>query len=373
MTESAAESAKPGAALLAGGLLGKRVAALSQMSDLLNDPDPRAARLYQKLKRESPVKVNEPPAGKKPVIAQYVFNSDSRSAKKLGVNPGEVVIGPRSKHPHILAHELGHADLDRGAGRLLQNKTTAVAGRLGSNAIVGGALGYAAGRSGNETLEKWAPLAPLAASAPMLGYEALASVKGLKRMHAAGASAQQIRRAYRSMIPAWGTYVGGTAASSGAAMAGRALGQKHSEPSKTAMLDELRALGAVTDLQAEKLAEEISPEEALQSAKRLQKLEESAPSPSKMMRGALVGSIVQPLSSLAWRAAAGPKGRMGHPIYQGPRTMLAHASQGAIFGSLMPAGQHKLESEVEKQKLREFLGTHPKGTVRGTIRKTTGL
>lgn len=145
------------------------------------------------------------------------------------------------------------------------------------------------------------------------------------------------------------------------------------EFSKTAMLHELQALGAVTDLQAEKLAEEISPEEALGSAKRLQKLEESAPSPGKMMRGALVGSLVQPLSSLAWRAAAGSKGRMGHPIYQGPRTMMAHAAQGAIFGSLMPAGQHKLESEVEKQKLREFLGTHPRGTVRGTIKKTTGL
>lgn len=143
--------------------------------------------------------------------------------------------------------------------------------------------------------------------------------------------------------------------------------------SKSAMLDELRAMNALTEGQLKKLAAELSPEEVMASAKRLQKLDESAPSPGKMMRGALVGSVVQPLSSLAWRAAAGSKGRMGHPIYQGPRTMLAHAAQGAIFGSLMPAGQHKLETEVEKQKLREYLGTHPRGTLRGQIKKTTGL
>ncbi len=143
--------------------------------------------------------------------------------------------------------------------------------------------------------------------------------------------------------------------------------------SKTAMLDELRALNALTPGQLKKLASELTPEEATASAQRLKKLEDSAPSPSKILRGAAVGGVVGPLASLAWRAAAGPVGRMGKPINLGKRTHLANAAHGAIFGGLMPAGQHKLETEVEKQKLREYVGTHPRGTVRGQIRKMTGL
>ncbi len=143
--------------------------------------------------------------------------------------------------------------------------------------------------------------------------------------------------------------------------------------SKPALLSELQALTGMSDVQMQKIAAELTPEEAASSAKRLQKLEESAPSPGKIMRGAAVGGVVGPLASLAWRAAAGPVGRMGKPINLGTRTHMANAAHGAIFGGLMPAGQHKLETEVEKQKLREYIGTHPRGTVRGEIRKMTGL
>lgn len=148
---------------------------------------------------------------------------------------------------------------------------------------------------------------------------------------------------------------------------------KIDEASKVAMLDELRALGAATEGQLKKLAAELTPDQAQESAKRLRGLEESAPSPAKMLRGAAVGAVVQPLASLAFRAAAGPEFRMGKNINLGRRVNMANAVQGAIFGSLVPAGQHKLETEVEKQKLREYLGTHQRGTVRGQIRKMTGL
>lgn len=145
------------------------------------------------------------------------------------------------------------------------------------------------------------------------------------------------------------------------------------EYSKVSMFEELCALGALTNDQMSKIASQLSDEEAASSIKRLKKLEDSAPSPGKIMRGAMVGGVVGPMASLAWRAAAGPVGRMGKPINLGARTHLANAAHGAIFGGLMPAGQHKLETEVEKQNLREYLGTHPKGTLRGRIKQTVGL
>lgn len=174
-----------------------------------------------------------------------------------------------------------------------------------------------------------------------------------------------------------GSLAGGAAAGLGTGAIQQLRGplrkKREDEPSKVAFVRELEALGALTPGQLKKLATELTPEEATASAKRLQKLEESAPSPGKILRGALVGATVGPIASLAWRAAAGPKGRVGQPIYLGMRPQLANAAHGAIFGGLMPAGQHKLETEVEKQKLREYLGTHPRGTVRGEIRKVTGL
>jgi hypothetical protein len=139
------------------------------------------------------------------------------------------------------------------------------------------------------------------------------------------------------------------------------------------MLDELRALNALTVGQLNKLAAEISKDDAETSFTRLKKLEDSRPSKGQLLRGALVGGTVAPIANLALRAAAGSKARMGQPIYLGARSQLANAAHGAIFGGLVPAGQHKLETEAEKQKLREYVGTHPRGTLRGDIKKVTGL
>lgn len=145
--------------------------------------------------------------------------------------------------------------------------------------------------------------------------------------------------------------------------------------SKTAMVEELGALGALTVAQLEKLAAEVTTTEAAQSLKRLKKLEKEKPTVGQIGRGAAVGAGVMPLAGLAWRAVAGPKGRAPLPkqIWPGARPMAATAAQGGVLGGLMPAGQQKLEREVEKQRLREYVGDRRRGTLRGKIKKTVGV
>lgn len=136
---------------------------------------------------------------------------------------------------------------------------------------------------------------------------------------------------------------------------------------KVAMVQELEALNAVTPHQLNKLAAEVSREQAENSAEQIKKLEESAPSKGKVLRGAAVGGAIGPVANLAWRAAAGSKARIGQPIYLGARPQVANAVHGAIFGGLVPAGQHKLETEVEKHKLNKYLDEHPKSRLKDAV------
>lgn len=136
---------------------------------------------------------------------------------------------------------------------------------------------------------------------------------------------------------------------------------------KSAMIDELRSLNAITEGQFSKLAAEVSRESAEEAAKRLKKLDESAPSPGKVMRGAAVGSLVGPVANMALRAASGSKARLGQPVFQGARPILAQAAHGAIFGGLMPAGQHKLETEVEKKQLKKYISEHPRSSLKKAV------
>jgi len=144
------------------------------------------------------------------------------------------------------------------------------------------------------------------------------------------------------------------------------------------MLDELVKLNAISPLQFEaaKLKEvkrPITTAEAQESLTRLKKLESTKATAGELGRAAGVGAVVLPIAALAQRVAAGSKGRVGLPIWRGPQEMASVAAHGAVLGSLLPAGRHKLEREVEKQKLREYVGTHRGGTLRGQIRKTMGV
>jgi hypothetical protein len=147
---------------------------------------------------------------------------------------------------------------------------------------------------------------------------------------------------------------------------------------KLSMVQELEALCAITEGQLAKLAAEVTKDDAKRSLKRLKGLDASAPTLGELGRGAAVGSVVMPLSSLAWRAIAGPKGRVAGPkgpgqLWPGMRPTAATAAQGAVLGSFLPAGRHKLEQEAEKQKLREYVGHTRRGTLRGRVRKYTGI
>ena len=161
--------------------------------------------------------------------------------------------------------------------------------------------------------------------------------------------------------------------------AGRGNGEeKTSSALVEPLLDELIKLNAISPLQFEaaRLKREKKPvtkAQARKSLERLQRLEKTRATAGEVGRAASVGAVVGPAAALAYRIAAGSKGRAGLPIWRGTRDIGATAAQGAVYGGLLPAGRHKLEREVEKQKLREYVGTHRKGTLRGKIRKATGL
>ncbi len=143
-----------------------------------------------------------------------------------------------------LAHEMGHADLHKSRlGRVLQNKGTMIAGALGSNPIVGALSGGLTAQSDNETVRRLGRWAPAIAAAPMLGYEAGASILGYRRLRRAGASKQQLRNAMKNFTGAWGTYGGGAALGTGAAHGVQALATSEDKltPEQRAKVQQIKA------------------------------------------------------------------------------------------------------------------------------------
>lgn len=131
-----------------------------------------------------------------------------------------------------------------------------------------------------------------------------------------------------------------------------------------------------------KLAEEdegVSTGEAAHAFRRLRKLEKSAPTKGQLLRGAGVGAVAGPAAGALAdfiQGSSGPGGAkkgIGRALAAGGRKILARAGTGAIYGGALPYGRHKLEREVELQKLREYVGEKKRGKLRGKIRKTVGL
>jgi hypothetical protein len=164
--------------------------------------------LMEHLERTAPVKVLRPD---EPVAGGAHFSPGSHTA--LGANAG----GPAEPHvkvprsmnnPAMLAHELGHADINRfRAGRLVQNAATAAAGGPLGGAL-GSAAGFASGFSDDPRVRRAGVLAPLVTSAPTLAYEAVASLAGLRRLRRGGANLGQLANASKALLPAWGSYAG---------------------------------------------------------------------------------------------------------------------------------------------------------------------
>lgn len=130
-----------------------------------------------------------------------------------------------------------------------------------------------------------------------------------------------------------------------------------------------------------KKEKQITTREAEEAFKRLRSLERSAPSKGSLMRGAAVGALAAPavgalvdvISPKALGGGAAPKIKMLRSLGRGTRKVLGRSVQGAAYGGALPYARHRLEREVEMQKLREYVGERKRGKLRGKIRKTVGL
>lgn len=195
-----------GLSLAGGGLLTNRLLLDSTKKPV--EPSPENADLTVKMLRRS----------RTPVLVD--LSSPSEAAFDLSNR--RAIFGIQSLHnPAIVAHELGHGEIERSRlGRIFQNRATAGLGTYAPH--IGIASGVASGLSDNENVQRAGLLAPVAMSAPQLGYEAVASLKGLRRMRRAGASKEQIRNARKTLAAAWGTYGTRAAVGAGSAYAGQA-------------------------------------------------------------------------------------------------------------------------------------------------------
>lgn len=142
--------------------------------------------------------------------------------KGLKGQPLKPVVDLASGHadlPHILAHELGHHQVDQSRfGRMLQSGAALNLMRKGSLP-----LSAAAGAMAAQSDSPWAPYAaaavPLMTTAPTLLSELMASHHGLRKLRQAGAGTSAMGAARRDLTGALGSYLTQAALAGGAAAA----------------------------------------------------------------------------------------------------------------------------------------------------------
>jgi hypothetical protein len=165
---------------------------------------------------------------KKEVPNAKVFKSLLDRAKREGVQDvfiepalGEglyapalkTIVLPSDKVHTTLAHELGHHQITKSRfGRLVQNPVTMLSGQNAALASLpaGTVSGYREEQGGEPFSFKKGfgkgVLVSGAIAAPMLGFEAWASKKGLRSLQQAGLGKAGINQARKSLARAWGTY-----------------------------------------------------------------------------------------------------------------------------------------------------------------------
>lgn len=197
------------AAGVGGGAMG--VAATRQMTtENLGD-----AATMGRVRQNAAVPIHDAPHG----VNAYVSQPQTNLGRKLTdlqfdqMGLGDVKIGPKgvvllgkdTRSPAVLAHELGHADIQASrGGRLIQNAPTRMLGMGASG--VGLISGGLSGLSDDPRARALGLAAPAIAAAPMLASEGLASFKAVRHLRGAGASKGQMWRAAKTLLPAWGTY-----------------------------------------------------------------------------------------------------------------------------------------------------------------------
>jgi hypothetical protein len=116
---------------------------------------------------------------------------------------GKPYVSVRSlEDPGILAHELGHAEIDRsGFGKLLQSSGLRGVATVG--AVGGTVLGMMGSSPSHRTI---GAVIALASTTPILGAEGWASAKAINKLRAAGATESEVSAAKSRLLKAFGTY-----------------------------------------------------------------------------------------------------------------------------------------------------------------------
>lgn len=197
------------AAGVGGGAMG--IAATRQMTtENLGD-----AATMGRVRQNATVPIHDAPHGVNAFVSQPQTNLGRKlTDMQLGqMGLGDVKVGPKgavllgkdTRSPAVLAHELGHADIQASrAGRLIQNAPTRMLG-MGAPGV-GLISGGLSGLSDDPRARALGLAAPALAAAPMLASEGLASFKAVRHLRGAGASKGQMWRAAKTLLPAWGTY-----------------------------------------------------------------------------------------------------------------------------------------------------------------------
>jgi hypothetical protein len=164
----------------------------------------------------SPVEINDAgnlhhPGNGTPMMPAFDGNARYNLTNK------KVYFPVGSTHAGGLAHELGHADIAKSRfGRAVQNRATATMGSFA--APIGTVTGGISGLSDNKTVQRLGALAPLLTSAPQLGYEAAATIKGLARLRRGGAGGGDLLHAMKALGPGFASYAGSAAMGVGSAL-----------------------------------------------------------------------------------------------------------------------------------------------------------
>lgn len=206
-------------------------------------------KLFDQLLKDNKTKLERTKSTDLKNNAFYVINANlskeekEEFKKETGVDykPGKIVFGKNVHSPGILAHELGHSELDKTLlGKLTQNEfVNSITGSPYKSLVTLG-VGFLSGLTGNKKLMTAGKLAPLLISVPELASEAGASVYGIKKLKESKATNKELFQAGATLTPAFGTYLGNAMMELSAASTGVALGELVKNQYKIGWYDEPR-------------------------------------------------------------------------------------------------------------------------------------
>lgn len=217
------KAAIPGAAVLAGGVLGNTATAVNNALTSMDISKEKGKKdLYDKVEgkahREAVPVINDP---KKEGYGSSYYNPKFDT----------IHLADHSRDNYAtLSHELGHRHYIAGEGKgigKLAHKVALPATMLSTVSGIG--LGIHSGLKSGENESLWNKtkhiIVPTMLGAPLLAAEGFASHKGIKLLKEAGASKEQLKSAKKQLGSSLGTYAGHTAANVGLAMLARQAGK----------------------------------------------------------------------------------------------------------------------------------------------------